>query len=181
MYDLDDVSDSSDGAAYLMGISADELARHAGCCSAAPRTIDRLDQPCYLKANVRCDLPWDQMVQLRDELRLAFPAFDFVFPMLHGPFIDILPAGWSKGRAVEVLAERLGLSRDEIMAFGDSENDIAMFEAVAYPVAVSNASADASAAACCHIGSAEDDAVADALFAVAEAAVTGDLPDFLCS
>ncbi len=181
VYDLDDVSDSSDGAAYLMGITANELARHAECFGPAPRTINRLEQPRYLKANVRCDLPWDQMVHLRDELRLAFPAFDFVFPMLHGPFIDILPAGWSKGRAVEVLAECLGLSRDEIMAFGDSENDIAMFEAVGHPVAVSNASADAAAAARCHIGAAADDAVADALFAVADAAATGDLPGFLYS
>ena len=86
------------------------------------------------------------MVEVRDALRLQFPALDFVFPARNGPFIDILPAGWSKGRAVEVLADHLGLSLDEVATFGDSENDISMFEAVTYSVAVRNASPEAMAA-----------------------------------
>ena len=179
VYDLDDISETSDGAAYLMGMSDEELARHAACFGSNPHTITRLDQPRYLKANIRCDVPWEQMVALRDELRLAFPELDFVFPVLHGVFIDILPKGWSKGRAVEVLAAHLGLSRDEIAVFGDSENDIAMFEAVPHSVAVSNASDDAAAAACHHIGSVADDAVADALQDIAAAALRNELPRFM--
>jgi peptidoglycan hydrolase-like protein with peptidoglycan-binding domain len=76
--------------------------------------IERLDRPTYIKSNVRCDMPWHDMIALRDELRERFPAFDFVFPTLHGPFIDILPHGWSKGRAVKVLAEHLGITLDEV-------------------------------------------------------------------
>ena len=108
-----------------------------------------------------------------------FPAFDFVFPARNGPFIDILPAGWSKGRAVEVLADCLGLSLDEVVVFGDSENDVSMFQAVEYSVAVRNSSAEALAAAKYRIGLAVDDAVADALFALAAAAKTAELPAFL--
>ena len=141
--------------------------------------IDRLDQPSYIKANVRCDLPWPQMVALRDELRAAVPTLDFVFPVLNGVFIDILPRGWSKGRAVEVLAAHLGVSLDEVATFGDSENDISMFEAAGHAVAVSNASADAAAAARYHVGAADDDAVAAALEDIAAAATSGEMPRFM--
>ena len=179
VYDLDDISETTDGTAYLMGISAEELVRHEGFFGRTPHLIDHLDQPTYIKANLRCDLPQPQMVEVRDGLRLQFPELDFVFPARNGPFIDILPAGWSKGRAVEVLADHLGLSLDEVATFGDSENDISMFEAVTYSVAVRNASPEAMAAARYRIGLSVDDAVADALFALAKASKTGELPGFL--
>ena len=181
VYDLNDISQTTDGAAYLLGISDSELERHAACFGKDPRVIDRLDQPSYIKANVRCDLPWPQMVALRDELRAAVPTLDFVFPALNGVFIDILPRGWSKGRAVEVLAAHLGVSLDEVATFGDSENDISMFEAAGHAVAVSNASADAAAAARYRIGAATDDAVAAALEDIAAAATSGEMPRFMRS
>lgn len=179
VYDLDDISETTDGAAYLMGTSEDELARHPGFFGRRPRRIDAPDRPTYIKSNLRCDIPQDEMVALRNALRVRFPMFDFVFPARNGPFIDILPAGWSKGRAVEVLAECWGLSLDEVVVFGDSENDISMFEAVEYSVAVRNSSAEALAAAKYRIGLSVDDAVADALFALVEAAQTQSLPRFL--
>ena len=181
VYDLDARSDVADGVAYHMGATAEELARHVTCFGAHPRTISRLERPAYLKSNVRCDLPWPQMVQLRDDLRREFPAFDFVFPTLHGPFIDILPHGCSKGRAVMVIAERLGLSLDEVVVFGDSENDLSMFEVARHSVAVRNASDELVSAARHHIGSAAEDAVADAFLALAEAARAGGMPPFLAA
>ena len=179
IYDLDDISETADGVPYLMGVSPTELARHTRVFGAHPRVIKRLERPTYIKANVRCDLSWVQMVELRNSLRWAFPAFDFVFPALHGPFIDILPYGWGKGRAVEVLANHLGLSLDEVVVFGDSENDVSMLKTVQHSVAMRNASADARAAANYRIGLSVDDAVADALFALADAATTGGHPSFL--
>jgi hypothetical protein len=179
VYDLDDISETTDGTSYYLGATAEELARHERVFGRNPHLLDRLDQPTYIKANLRCDLPWSQMIELRDTLRVEFPAFDFVFPTLHGPFIDLLPQGWSKGRAVEVLANRLGLTLDEVAVFGDSENDVSMLEAVPHSVAVRNASAEAREAARFRIGLSADDAVADALFALAEAARTGECPSFL--
>ena len=179
VYDLDDISETTDGAAYHLGATAEELARHAPFFGRQPRLLDRLDRDTYVKANLRCDISWPHMIQLRDELREAFPAFDFVFPTLHGPFIDILPRGWGKGRAVEVLAEHLGITLDEVAVFGDSENDVAMLEAVPHSVAMRNASPEALAAAQYRIGLSADDAVADALFALAKAAQTGECPAFL--
>lgn len=179
VYDLDDLTETTDGTAYLMGVTAEELERHEGFFGRAPHLLDRLSQPAYIKANLRCDLPQPQMVALRDALRLRFPTLDFVFPARNGPFIDILPAGWSKGRAVRVLADHLGLSLDEVVTFGDSENDVSMLEAVTHSVVVRNASPEAMAAARYRIGLSADDAVADALFALADAARTGELPGFL--
>ena len=179
VYDLDDITETTDGTAYLLGMTAEELARHQEAFGRHPHLAERLDRPTYIKSNVRCDLPWNQMVELRDELRVQFPHLDFVFPTLHGPFIDILPKGWSKGRAVEVLAEHLGLSLDEVAVFGDSENDVSMLEAVHHSVAVRNAGDKAVAAANYRIGLSADDAVADALFAIAKAATTGERPAFL--
>ena len=179
VYDLDDLTETTDGAAYYLGTTADELARHEATFGRNPRMLGHLDRPTYIKSNVRCDIPWHEMIVLRNELRRQFPMFDFVFPTLHGPFIDILPHGWSKGCAVKVIAEYLGITLDEVAVFGDSENDISMLEVVPNSVVVRNASADAVAAANYRIGLAADDAVADALFALAEAARTGECPAFL--
>lgn len=179
VYDLDDLSETTDGMSYYLGATEEELARHQATFGRHPHVLERLDNPTYIKANLRCDMPWNQMIVLRDELRKRFPACDFVFPTRHGPFIDILPHGWSKGHAVEVLADHLGISLDEIAVFGDSENDVSMLQAVPHSVAVRNASPEAMAAANYRIGLSADDAVADALFALAEAAKTGGLPAFL--
>lgn len=179
VYDLEDISETTDGTTYYLGTSPSELARHRTAFGAHPHVIGHLDQPTYVKANIRCDLSWSEMVFLRDTLRSQFPTLDFVFPTIHGPFIDILPKGWSKGRAVEVLTEHLGIALDEVVVFGDSENDVSMLEAVPHSVVVRNASPEALAAAHYRIGLSTDDAVADALFALAEAAHTRDLPAFL--
>ena len=179
IYDLDDITETTDGTAYLLGMTAGELARHETAFGRHPHLIEHLSRSTYIKSNVRCDLPWDQMIALRDELRAQFPQLDFVFPTLYGPFIDILPKGWSKGRAVGVIADHLGISLDEVAVFGDSENDVSMLEAVHHSVVVRNASKEAMDAANYRIGLSADDAVADALFELAKAAETGERPAFL--
>lgn len=80
---------------------------------------------------------------------------------------------------MKVLAEHLGITLDEVAVFGDSENDISMLEVVPHSVVVRNASADALVVANYRIGLSADDAVADALFALADAAKTGECPAFL--
>ena len=112
-------------------------------------------------------------------LREEFPHLDFVFPSSSAPLIDILPEGWSKGAAVIYIARELGVGLDEVAVFGDSENDLAMIEAVPNSVAVSNATDDIAQVARWHIGSSDDDAVADALFAIADASKRAEMPAFM--
>ena len=62
-------------------------------------------------------------------------------------FLEITPAGVDKGRALGWLAEYLGLQRDEVMAFGDGENDMPMLETAGEGYAMANACAQALACA----------------------------------
>ena len=56
---------------------------------------------------------------------------------------------------------------DEVVVFGDADNDLPMFAAVENPVAVAGATPEAAEAARWHIGACEDDAVAAAIEALA--------------
>jgi Cof subfamily protein (haloacid dehalogenase superfamily) len=53
-------------------------------------------------------------------------------------FLEIMPPACDKGSALAIIAGRLGLSREEVMAFGDSMNDEAMLRWAAYGVAMLN-------------------------------------------
>lgn len=53
--------------------------------------------------------------------------------------IEITKKGIHKGKTLKALADRLGIKTDEIMAFGDGENDIDMMEIVGISVAMENA------------------------------------------
>ena len=90
------------------------------------------------------------------ELRLSEVALRRTFPIedaekllnLEAVGVKIVDSGFayhlmdksvSKGKALEIVAERLEISLDEFVAIGDSENDIDMLNAVGYGVAVANA------------------------------------------
>jgi len=51
----------------------------------------------------------------------------------------IIDANVSKGRALKFIADKLGLSVEDFVAIGDSENDVEMLEVVGFGVAVANA------------------------------------------
>lgn len=54
-------------------------------------------------------------------------------------YVEILPEGADKKRAVHAVCRALGLSPEEVMVIGDSENDIGMFDEAATCVAMGNA------------------------------------------
>ena len=53
--------------------------------------------------------------------------------------IDFMKKGVNKGKGLNALINHLGLKREEVMIFGDSGNDIDMFQEGFFKVAVSNA------------------------------------------
>ncbi|AIO19218.1 Putative phosphatase YwpJ [Candidatus Izimaplasma bacterium HR1] len=71
-------------------------------------------------------------------------------------FIDINPRGASKGNALKVLAKHFGYTLDEIVVFGDQDNDVSMLEVAGVSVAMANASENAKNAAD-HITSSNND------------------------
>lgn len=52
--------------------------------------------------------------------------------------LDIWASKISKGSAVKVLAEKLGVNLEQVIAFGDNYNDVELFEAVGIPIAMEN-------------------------------------------
>lgn len=52
--------------------------------------------------------------------------------------LDIVTTGVSKGQVLIDYAKSLGIDQKEIIAMGDSENDLSMLEVVGYPVTLEN-------------------------------------------
>ncbi|NLM78955.1 MAG: HAD family hydrolase [Ruminococcaceae bacterium] len=61
--------------------------------------------------------------------------------------VDIMKAGVSKGRALQLLADRLHIAMDQVVALGDQENDISMLRVAGLGVAMGNAMPAVKAAA----------------------------------
>jgi Cof subfamily protein (haloacid dehalogenase superfamily) len=69
----------------------------------------------------------------------------------------------TKGNALHFLADRLGIRREEIMACGDSVNDLEMLQSVGLPVAMGNADEKLKEAASWITDSNEEDGAAKAI------------------
>jgi Cof subfamily protein (haloacid dehalogenase superfamily) len=61
--------------------------------------------------------------------------------------MDIVPAGVSKLNGLLYLCEHLGISRNQMVVIGDSEDDLEMIEAAGLGVAMGNAPAEVKKAA----------------------------------
>lgn len=59
---------------------------------------------------------------------------------LSGPgYLEVIPAGINKGTSLKLLAEHLGISLKDVIAFGDNYNDIEMIQTAGIGVAMGNA------------------------------------------
>lgn len=76
-------------------------------------------------------------------------------------FLEITHAQATKGQALKSLASSLGIEREEIMAVGDSYNDIDMIELAGMGVAVDNARREVKEAADFITSSHQEDGVAE--------------------
>ena len=84
--------------------------------------------------------------------------------VLSQPYIyEILPKGNNKGTGLKKLAKKLGIKQEEIMAIGDGNNDIEMFEYANYSVAMENGTKPARKAAKYQTDSNENNGVAKAI------------------
>ncbi len=77
--------------------------------------------------------------------------------------IEINGAGVNKGRGLVELGEILGISREEIMACGDGDNDEAMLREVGFGVAMANAEEQVKKAADYITGTNEEEGAAKAI------------------
>lgn len=77
--------------------------------------------------------------------------------------LEVLPLGSSKGEGVSVLLKHIGILPDNVMAFGDGENDVEMFSLVKLGIAVENAKEILKKVAQAVTLSNDDDGVAEVL------------------
>lgn len=81
---------------------------------------------------------------LQAKLREAFPhGASFLKSKPH--YIEIMPEGVDKGASMKRLAELLGLTPDEVMVFGDGQNDVPMLQFAGHGYAMANGCAEARA------------------------------------
>ncbi|WP_425309392.1 HAD family hydrolase [Ammonicoccus fulvus] len=92
---------------------------------------------------------------------------DGIAPTLSGaPFVEVAAAGVSKATGLARLCADLGIEPQEVVAFGDARNDVAMLEWAGHGVAMANAVPQAQAVADEVLSTTNDDeAVAEWLMA----------------
>jgi Cof subfamily protein (haloacid dehalogenase superfamily) len=80
----------------------------------------------------------DRLAELYKRLSAALDGRATVFRTT-ADFVEIVAPGVSKGCALTTLAEARGVTRGEIVAIGDGENDLPLFEASGVRIAMANA------------------------------------------
>lgn len=110
--------------------------------------IDRRERLEALRARILESL--GERVSVRRFENGYFPAWDW---------LTIQARAATKDRAIATLIESSGLDGAEIVAFGDGDNDVALFRAADRAVAVANASPDLKALAADVIGPSWEDSV----------------------
>ena len=77
--------------------------------------------------------------------------------------LELLPLGCSKGAGLKMTLDQMGISWDEVIAFGDAENDLEMIQQAGIGVAMGNAMPILKNAADYTTKSNEEDGIAHAL------------------
>ena len=82
---------------------------------------------------------------------------------LHSHYTEIVMKGFSKGKAVQITEELLGLQHSTTVAIGDSVNDLSMLEYCAYSVAMGNAPEEVKKACSTETEAVTDNGAANAI------------------
>jgi len=141
--------------------TADDLRRSFPAYADIAREVGHLPERAPVKVNPFCAVDREETQRLFDRLSREVPGLGFNLPM--PGFVNIVPVGWSKASAVDLLCERMGITIEQACVFGDSGNDLEMLAHVPCSVAVAGATPEAASAAHYHIGRCEDDAVPEAI------------------
>lgn len=91
----------------------------------------------------------------------AFPELEIASSIERN--LELSAPGVTKGRGLMALAEHLGLTPDQVMAVGDSGNDLTMVQLAGLGVAMGNATRDVLAAADAVTADNDHDGVAEAI------------------
>lgn len=96
--------------------------------------LDRIQVPGTNKLIVVSDKP-EQLLRVRRRFE-KIPEIEISTSGVNN--LEIMPLGCNKGTAVSELAAKLGISREQVMTFGDYDNDLPMIEWAGMGVAMGN-------------------------------------------
>ena len=111
-------------------------------------------------------LPWTKLLMISDKKTLdehenIYRQYDSGYSVRSGDeFFDIVPDGASKGGALNILSEKLGIEKTNVIAAGDNFNDLDLIKAAGVSYAVSNAQDEIKAAADFAAPACDEDAIA---------------------
>lgn len=116
----------------------------------------------FSPAKVLIAAPPEIMNREMEKIRAPFTGeLDFV---LSTPFyLEATPKGVNKADALKTACSALKISTENIIAFGDAQNDIPMLKVAGYAVAMGNACAELREIADCVTASNDEDGIARAL------------------
>lgn len=162
--------------AYGVGTTSDELAVFEARTSFNGAVVDEVPDIDFVAATIACPGGPERMERCRELVAEAAPEMRVASPI--PDWFDIMPQGVSKAAGLDVLLDALDVSLDEVIVFGDAENDLEILRKVPHSVAVANATPEVAATARHHVGACADEGVADALMEVVRANAAGEDPAF---
>lgn len=165
--------------AYGVGVTSAELAVFEARTGFNGGVVDEVPDIDFVAATIACPGGPERMERCRQVVAEAAPEMRIVSPIPE--WFDVLPRDVSKAAGLDVLLDALDVDLDEVLVFGDAENDLEIMRKVPHSVAVANATPEVAAAACHHVGACADEGVADALLEVVRANAAGEDPSFFAA
>ncbi|MFV8478325.1 HAD family hydrolase [Mycoplasma sp. B6400] len=114
-------------------------------------TLDHLENVVLAKDSVITQIalrnPLEKAKQITEDIRQATKDLPCVVYLTNSVYTDVNPKDISKFVGVEKVLELLGLSDENLVAFGDSGNDVNMIQGAKFGIAVGNATREAKEAA----------------------------------
>lgn len=153
------------GRTHLVEGDIAVLAKSFAAYAADPIFCDSVPDVDIVKANIFCPDELEATQELLEIMVKEVPELDFNLPC--SGFLNVTPKGYSKASGIDILCEALGVTLDDVVVFGDANNDLEMIAHVPNSVAVENATDEVKAAARWHVGDCRDEAVQDAIFSLA--------------
>lgn len=126
-----------------------------------------VDDMCRIIRNSRYDVEELQIYFLspkaKEEVKRRLDPRKEISAAYTSIYVEIFSAETSKGHALSMLAEELGINKNEIACIGDGENDLSMFRAAGLKIAMGNAVSELKDAADYVTASNKKDGVAEAV------------------
>ena len=105
-----------------------------------------------------------KMAALKKELNILYPSLSFF--LSHPDILEVSLKEVNKASGVSAIADKLGITKDQIMSFGNFDNDVPMLKEAGFGVAMKNGTQCALDAADYIAPSNEEDGVGKTLFSL---------------